>query len=159
MNTNIKKFIDTGKDAPKEDVETIERQAVTVIVRNPQDQTYLCLRWKKLDWETFITGGIEEGQSPEQACREEVKEETGYVNLKLVSELPRYDALFYHGGKKVNRLAHFQCFLFDLVDEEQIEISEKEKDIHEAVWLTKEELQDFNLPEGHRYTFENSLIF
>ena len=152
---DIPKFIDTGKDAPRDDVETIERDAVTVIVRNPQNQKYLALHWKKLDWETFVTGGIEDGQTPEQASREEVKEETGYINLSLISELPRYDALFYHGGKKVNRLAHFRCFLFDLIDEEQVEVSEKEKEIHEPVWLTKEELKDFNLPEGHRFAFES----
>ena len=88
----IKKFIDTGKDAPRDNVETIERNAVTVIVRNTENQKYLALRWKKLDWETFITGGIENRQTPKQACKEEVKEETGYINLKLVSELPQYDA-------------------------------------------------------------------
>ncbi|MCA9352017.1 NUDIX hydrolase [Patescibacteria group bacterium] len=151
----IPKFIDTGKDAPREDIKTIERDAVTIIVRNPKNRKYLGLRWKKLDWETFITGGIEPGQSAEQAAREEVKEETGYVNLTLVSELPRYDALFYHGGKQVNRLAHFRCFFFDLIDEEQVEVSNKEKEIHEPVWLSEDELKDFNLPEGHRFTFEN----
>ncbi|MCB9808839.1 NUDIX hydrolase [Candidatus Nomurabacteria bacterium] len=152
---NIPKFIDKGKDAPREDVETIERDAVTVIVRNPKNQKYLALRWKKLDWETFITGGIEEGQTPEQASREEVKEETGYVNLSLIKELPPYDALFYHGGKKVNRLAHFKCFLFELIDEEQVEVSQEEKERHEAIWLTREELENFNLPDGHRHTLEN----
>ncbi len=151
----IKKFIDTGKDAPRSGVDTIERDAITALVLNSKDQTYLTLRWKNLDWETFVTGGVEEGQTPEQAARTEVKEETGYINLKLISELEPYDALFYHGGKDVNRLAHFQCFLFKLIDGEQVEVSDKEKALHEPLWLTKEELQDFNLPEGHRYLFDS----
>lgn len=150
----MKKFIGAGKSKPRKGVKTLERNAITAIVRNPKNMKYLALRLRDIDWEAFITGGIEEGQTAEEAALMEVREEVGYINLKLISRLPSYDALLYHMTKKVNRLAHFQCFLFELLDEEMIEISNEEKERHEAVWLTKEELKTFNLPEGHRYIFE-----
>ena len=154
-NTQEPLFIDVGENGPREDKETVEREAITAIVYNPRTERYLGLRWKQVDWETFITGGIEEGQTGEEAARMETREETGYKNLKLVEELPRYHAKFYHAPKGVNRFAHFQSFLFELENDECDEISQDEQKIHDHVWLSKEEMKNFKLPEGHRFIFES----
>jgi len=58
-------FVATGSDAPREELPLVEREAITAIVYDPKTKKYLGLRWKKVDWETFITGGVEEGQTPE----------------------------------------------------------------------------------------------
>lgn len=155
MTNSIKEFVETGKDAPRPDLPYKERDAATAVVRNPKDGTYLGLRWKKIDWETFITGGIEEGQTAEEAARAEVREEAGYSNLRLVCELPRYDAKFFHGPKEVNRHARFQCFLFELSGNTSLPLAEDELAKHEPVWLSDTELENFRLPEGHRYLIEH----
>lgn len=139
-----------GNRTVRVDVKTIEREAVTAIVRNPKNDKYLVLRHKN-GWETFVNGGVERGETPEEAARKEVLEETGYRNLKLVKELPKIHAHFYHNVKEENRLAHFHNFLFDLENEEQIAVSENEKVLHQADWLSVEEMERFNLPEGGRY--------
>ncbi len=154
-NTQEPLFIEVGENGPREDVQTVERNAVTAIVYNPRTEKYLGLRWKQVDWETFITGGIEEGQTAEEAARMEVREETGYKNLKLVKELPRYHAEFFHAPKGVNRFAHFASFLFELENDESDDISSDEQKIHECVWLSRDEIKDFRLPEGHRYLLES----
>ena len=154
-NTQEPLFIDVGENGPREDKETVERQAITTIVYNPRTEKYLGLRWKQVNWETFITGGIEEGQTGEEAAMMEVREETGYKNLRLVKELPRYHAKFYHAPKGVNRFAHFECFLFELESDECGTVSEGEQKIHEHVWLSEEEMKNFNLPEGHRFIFDS----
>lgn len=154
-NTLEPLFIEVGENRPRDDKETIERSAITAIVYDPETEKYLGLRWKTVDWETFITGGVEEGQTGEEASRMEVREETGYKNLKLIKELPRYHAKFYHAPKGVNRFAHFQSFLFELEGGERDVISEDEQKIHEYVWLSKEEMKSFRLPEGHRYVFDS----
>ena len=144
-------FVATGSDAPRSELPFVEREAITAIVYNPKTNKYLGLRWKKVDWETFITGGVEKGQTPEEAARAEVREESGYKNLSLVSELPKFHSKFYHAPKGVNRFAHFHSFLFDLQNEEREQISPDEQKKHEFVWLDRVELEKFRLPEGHRF--------
>ncbi|MCR4261057.1 MAG: NUDIX hydrolase [Candidatus Colwellbacteria bacterium] len=146
-------FIAGGVDAPHPELPFVERNAITAIVRNPRNGTYLGLRWKQVDWDTFITGGIEEGQTAEEAARREVCEESGYKHLRLVTELPRFHSKFYHKPKGENRFAHFQSFFFELEDEERDALSDEEQEKHECVWLGEDEIKDFHLPEGHRFIF------
>jgi len=158
MNTEEPLFVGTGTDTPHDDEKIIERNAITSIVRDPKDGKYLLLHWQgEVTWKAFITGGIEEDQTAEEAARAEVREETGYTNLRLVSNLPRYNAKFWHGKKKVNRLAHFQCFLFELENDEKEEVVEEELALHKALWLSQEELEALDLNEGNRFLLNHIL--
>ena len=148
-------FVATGPEAPRPELPFVERQAINVLLRNPKSGKYLGLKWKKANWETLISGGIEEGQTAQEAARAEILQETGYKNVRLVKELPRFEAKFYHIPKGENRWAYVQPFLFELIDEEQDPISEEETKMHEPVWLDLGEMQKFRLPEGHRFMFEH----
>ncbi|MDO8482621.1 MAG: non-canonical purine NTP pyrophosphatase [bacterium] len=143
-----------GPDAVQKDKPLIEREAITAIVKHWSEDKYIGLKWKKVDWDTFITGGVETGQTPEEAARAEVFEETGYKNLKLVRVLPRAHSQFFHVPKNENRFAHFTGFFFQLVDGEKQETGESEKAKHDIVWLTAKELETFRLPESHRLAWE-----
>lgn len=149
-------FVARDNDAPREGLPFEKRDAISAVVRNPRTKQYLVLRWADVGWISFITGGIEAGQTPEEAARAEVRQETGYLNLKLVAELPRFDAKFYHGPKGVNRFARVRSFLFDLVDEERAPVAATETAIHTChwrdmltLWLTPQ------LPEGHRFLLDH----
>lgn len=156
MEETVRLFVDMTDNAVRPDLPFVERQAITAVVYDPKTDKYIGLRWKDgSNWETLITGGIEKGQSAEEAARAEIHEETGYKNLKLVKELPRYDSKFFHFGKQVNRHAHFQCFYFELVDDERDPVFEEEQARHEVVWLTKDEMEQFHMPEGHRFVFDS----
>lgn len=48
INNNEPLFIADGMDAPRPELPFIERDAITVILRNPKTGKYLGLRWKKL---------------------------------------------------------------------------------------------------------------
>ncbi len=148
-------FVAEGPDAPRPELPFVERQAITAIVYDPKVDKYLGLRWKQVDWETFVTGGVEDDQTPEEAARAEVHEETGYKNLRLIKELPLFEAKFYHAPKCVNRFAHFRSFLFELEDDQRDPLAEGEEKKHECVWLDKTELATFRLPKGHRFLFDS----
>jgi ADP-ribose pyrophosphatase YjhB (NUDIX family) len=148
-------FIDTTPEgAYKEGKETIERNAIMAIVKNPVTGKYLGLRWKKIDWKTLITGGVEEGQTAEEAAREEVAQETGYKNLKLVKTLTNVHSKFFHGPKDVNRFAHFTVFLLELENDECEELTDDEKAKHEVIWLDESEMDAFGLPPAHQFSWD-----
>lgn len=132
----------------------VEREVILAVVKHWSEDKYIGLKWKKVDWDTFVTGGVEDGQTPEQAAIAEIQEETGYKNLKLVKNLGRIHTRFYHVPKKQNRFGHFDVFYFQLKNGERADISAEEQKNHDVVWLTKDELENFRLPSSHRYVWE-----
>jgi len=128
------------KTPPKEELPYVERKSVEVVVRDPKNNKYLCLNWKMQPWTTFITGGVDEGETHLEAAKREVLEETGYKNIKLVKSLGRTRPVFHAAHKNENRIADMEGFLFELINDERQEMSSDEKDIHDVVWLDRDEL-------------------
>ncbi len=153
----IKNIIDpvfsttNGVDKFREEEPAFNRDAITAIVKHWEKDEYIILQWKKVDWRTFITGGIEKDQTAEEAARAEILEETGYKNLKLVKEIMRYHSKFYHVPKDRNQFVHMRTFLFELENQEREEISKDEKGNHDIMWIKKEDVEKIVTPESHKY--------
>jgi leucyl-tRNA synthetase len=128
-------------DEPKAGLPFVDRNAIHAIIKHWSEEKYLVLLWKKVNWVTFVTGGIDEGEKPIDAAIREIEEETGYVNLKLKKELPISHSKFYHVPKKENRFGHFSNFYFELENGEQKELLEEEKEKHELKWVSPKELE------------------
>ncbi len=143
----------SAEGAVKEGVPMVERNAIMAIVKHWSEEKYIGLAWKKVDWQTLITGGLENGQTPEEGAVREILEETGYLHPKLLRKLGRVHSQFFHIPKQVNRLAHFDVLYFELQDDARREISEEEQGIHEVKWLTADEMEKFLSPEAHRFVW------
>lgn len=148
-------FVSTaGADAVRKNLTYVEREAILAIVKHWSKDEYIGLKWKRVAWQTFITGGPEKGQSAENGAITEIIEETGYLHPKLIKELGGVHSQFYHTPKKVNRFAHFRVFYFELQDGEQIKISDVEKSRHDIRWVTRNQMKNFLTPDSHKYSWD-----
>ncbi len=131
------------RNPPRKGKETVERQNIHAIVKNKKGE-FLCLKWNKFNWLTFPMGGVEKGEDVVEAARREVAEETGYKNLKLVKVLGgQVRAEYFAAHKDQNRTAFTTAVLFDLIDDEQGEITD-ENDC-DVLWLSKEKVTTENM--------------
>jgi len=141
-----------GDDAFREGQPIVERDNVVVIIEHPDKDEFLCAKWKQVDWQGFVTGGIEEGKGPEETALEEVREETGYQNPEIVQAYDRSShGLFWHVVKEQNRKANYRIVHVKLKDLEREESSAEEQAIAEFVWVPRAEVNDFLKREDMRY--------
>lgn len=129
------------KNPPQEGKKDTRRNIILAVVYDPKEEKYLCLKWKKQPWTTFITGGIDDEEDAMKAAEREIEEETGYKNVRFVRSLGNTESKFFAAHKGVNRQVHNQSFLFELVDTEQNEISEEEKEQYDISWLSSDEIE------------------
>jgi 8-oxo-dGTP pyrophosphatase MutT (NUDIX family) len=137
-------FLGTGSFAPREKFPTQERHSVVVIIKNPKTDEYLCVDAKTQDCKSFVMGGIETGETPEQAALREIQEETGYddVEIDSVSDLTATNH-FFAEYKNVNRYAYIKFVYGHLRTDRQSEVSQGEKTKQSALWILRAELLDF----------------
>ncbi len=157
------------KNPPISGKKDTEREVVHVILRNSKNKTVLVEYLKDEKWgatkpKNFIIGGIEEGESEIEAAVREITEETGYKNIKFIQKIPlEVQAKFYNAHKDVNRVVHVHTLVFDLIDENKIEISEEEKKLHDIKWISEKEVADvITIPDDKmtwRYLSEGGFAF
>ncbi len=137
-------YIGKEEGAPKVGEKFVKRDAVCVVLKNPKDDTYLCNVWKTSHMQGLLTGGIEDGEDVVEAATREIKEESGYRNVRFIND-PKWtvNTFFYHQQKKQNRWARFRYLYFELENEERDAVDQVEAEKHEFVWKKKEELKDF----------------
>jgi leucyl-tRNA synthetase family protein len=141
-----------GDGAVEPGLPFVKREAVCVVVRNPKDDTYMCVSWKGLLMHGLVTGGIEGNDSLSETAIREVREETGYKNLKFVKDPELViNTFFYHRVKKQNRHARFHYVFLELENEERESVASEESALHEVVWKKASELKAFfTVFEGDR---------
>ena len=150
-----KEFFGKGDSEIRPDKLMTERQVVVAVVKHPTEDKFLCVKNRKFGWINFVMGGIEGDETPIEAVRREVLEETGYTNLKIIEEFPDvYFDNFYAAHKDVNR--HITCHTVycELTDLEQNERSKEEKAIADVLWIKNRELMNKLSTEAHKYDLE-----
>ena len=123
--------------------QTVERQMVQAVIRNPKDDTYLLLQWKELPWVTFPGGGLEEGESIENSALREIEEETGLKNLKYVATLPIVRSEYSANHKQQNRISYCSACVFEVTDKTVTkEVNSEELKQHEVIWKKQKDFSD-----------------
>jgi 8-oxo-dGTP pyrophosphatase MutT (NUDIX family) len=106
-----------------------------VVVRCTDDgPRYLLIRDPYKHW-SFPKGHIDEGESPEEAARREVLEETALGELARHRTLAVIDWHFRHKGQPVHKYCHY--FLFESVSGEPL--PQLDEGITDCRWVSLDE--------------------
>lgn len=135
----------SGNDAVRPDAPFKTREAVMCVVKHWKDDSYLCIQWRDFpEIRSFVSGGIEEGESPEETGAREIIEETGYKNAKFIRSIGGTSrSRFYHQMKGTNVDARFRYLYYELQDGEQVPVAQEEAKKHEVLWKPKTEVANF----------------
>jgi leucyl-tRNA synthetase len=144
----------TGTAAFKQDEPVQENRGIIAVIKHWSEDKYLGLHWPEPQWGTWLTGGIDEGFTPEETVYKEILEETGFKNAKIVKSIGMVHSRYYHAPKKVNRLGHTPAFLVELSNGEKNEIEDHESKRHVMKWLSKEEMKKFLTGVSHLQVLE-----
>ena len=137
-------FIGEGKNKIREDKKNTKREVVDVIIKHWNKDEYFCLDWHKYNWKSFVIGGIEKGETVEEAAVRETTEETGYQNMKLVRKIGwEMHSKFFAAHKNENRHSRRNCFYIELIDGKYKEPDPEHIKNHKGVWVDKAEIKDF----------------
>ena len=150
-----KEFFGEGDSAVREDKPMTEREVVVVALKHPSEEKYLCVQNRKFGWIDFVMGGIEGAESPAEAAKREVVEETGYDDFGELTELEEvcYDN-FYAAHKEVNRHITIHTVYGSLASLRREERSDAEKEIAEVMWISAAELAEKLTQQAHKYIWE-----
>lgn len=150
---------DDSFNPPKPGLETVERDTVIVHLRDKSTGKFALLNWhESLEGiTTAIMGGIESGQTPEEAALMEIKEEASIGNAKIIAKSQWLTSASYCAShKNQNRKAIATTLLAEVDDlSQQGEIDTKEQKLHTLVWVDENKVRDTLTPNHQKQVWDS----
>ncbi len=148
----------TGIDAPQDDVETLERNCVDLIIENNKGEFLLITEnANNITHTHFVGGGLDKDESYEDCAKREFVEETGYTDFEIVRKLP---IAVYSNGYRQTKNKNQSCFGFvfhvKLLSDKKIK-SEVEDGKHSINWVAKELVAENITWPHHQYMWKEFL--
>lgn len=139
----------------REGKELVERNVVTCVVKHPSEDKYIIARPTKGGPWSPLMGGIDDGESPVDAAKRELAEETGYVDIGLVkSRGDVFTSEFFAVHKDVNRVAYCNIIYIELASLNIDESLATETDQQEIKWVTEAEYKQLPNNGGVHHVFD-----
>ncbi len=143
-----------ASNPPAPGLEEVERQTVVVHLRDESTGKYAILDWHGTleGITTAIMGGIEEGQTPEDAARMEIEEEAGLKHVKIIKQSPWVTSARYNASHKNQNRKSISHGLLATVEnlDQQEKIDEGEQKLHSLVWVDESEVMNRLTPSNQK---------
>ncbi len=142
---------ENSEDSVREDKPTVQRHLVVWILLNKNKDKVFVLDWEGLNWKSFLVWWKEEWETLEEAVVREVREESGYQNIKVTKKLwGQVQTKFFAKHKDENRHAVLDWFLLELEDDTYQEPAYEETKNHKWFWLDVDKVDQFINLENHK---------
>ena len=154
----IMPIADDSKNPPRPGFEDVRRDTVIVHLKNKATGKYALLDWhESLEGiTTAIMGGIEEGQTAEDAARMEIEEEAGLRGITVTKTLRWLTGARYCAShKKQNRTAVATVLMAEIDNlDDQKDVNPEEKKKHTLVWVNEDEVLDRLVPDHQKFVWQ-----
>jgi len=154
MNDEFIPYFEDESSKLRPGLPIVERKTINAILWDSATHEVLCLAWKKYGWRTFIVGGVEEGESTIFAALREIREETGYTDIDLITGLGSLCSGYFAAHKGENRVAHVTGLLFELRTDERVVVPNVDLLPHTFCWVPVPDVHAFINLSAHRYLWE-----
>ena len=148
---------ETGEQKPDEEF----RKSIVAVVEDPKTGKFLTLNWgPKFGGQLFVGGGIEYGEDAAASALREIKEETGYANVKFVAQSEKMHHHYFAFSKGVARKSEVTGLHFRLMGDEQTEshLENHESEKFTVEWLDAKEILDRMEDENHLLVFRRLVL-
>lgn len=150
FNLPIIEVVEPQTGTPQQNPEF--RRSIVAIVRNPRTNEFLSINWgSKMGGHLFIGGGREEHEDIAECAMREIREETGYQNVRLVAKTGRIHHGYFAASKNVARQIEAHGLLFELADEQRTTaaLEPDEQGKFTVEWLPQAEVEQKISDELH----------
>ena len=137
----------------KPGLEIENRNIILAIIKHWEEDKYLVIRYKQDGSRAFLTGGIEKNETPEEALRREIKEETGYISLKTIKMICETKCTFYHKRKNKNLHELTYNYYVELSDAKRVDTVAEEQDMLDFEWVEGNNIEAVISYKEHFYPF------
>ncbi|MEN9558786.1 MAG: hypothetical protein RL141_1155 [Candidatus Parcubacteria bacterium] len=142
----------TGMCTPRQDKSVSKKNVATAIIRHADKDVFLMLEHHD-GRQGFVGGGIEAGETAEEAVVREVKEETGLKHIRIERVLiPHLYGYGFKPAKDVNCFDHDTFFVVIAEDMEADALHESEK--HTPVWKRADEITGHLNLDHHQFAWD-----
>lgn len=136
--------------------------AAALLVR-PDGRVLIGERHKMKDAWQFPQGGVDSGETAQEALYREVEEEVGIPRraYSVIGERDGYTYIYPNGAKKKNRYigqaqTYFLCQLSD--EDPKVDIDQKPREFRDVKWIYPHEFQLRWLPEFKREVYRQVML-